>query len=305
MPSGRPSPLAGVVAIGGGLGFNEVWPVPGEVVWALVLLGAAGFLATRTPVPWLVGPLAAIPGGVFLADASDGGFPSWVKVVLVLGPALIGVAAADLDRRGARFGIGPVLFGISVLGMYATVPDTEVARVAVGVMLPLVFLAWPRALASMGAAGMYAAAGLYLWIVPIESVGRPGAMIGALGAFGLLVTEPVGRALRKHYAHRLPELPRIHSRHVLATTVLAQLIVVFYASRVAGFEAEPLGALIVLVPGLVGAIALGGLVAVPEPRIHRHRLRPRPSLDPDAPLLPDPETLGGDPPPGGYRGQFN
>src|SRR3954453_3900942 len=163
--------VAGVIAIGGGDGLDEIWPVPGGVMWARLLLGLAGFLATRTPVPWLVGPLAAIPGGVFLADSTGGAFPKWVTAMLVLGPALIGVAATDLDRRGARFGIGPVLLGISVMGMYATVPDTEIARVAVGVMLPLVFLAWPRALASVGAAGMYAAIGLYLWIVPIESIG--------------------------------------------------------------------------------------------------------------------------------------
>ena len=36
--------------------------------------------------------------------------------------------AADLDRRGARLGLGPVIWLITVFGVYVTVPDTELIR---------------------------------------------------------------------------------------------------------------------------------------------------------------------------------
>ncbi len=172
------------------------------MVLGLVACWLAGAIAARTPQPGIVGPLASVPGGLLLAGANAGLDHGWVPVVIVVGTAVIGGTAADLDRRGARFGLGPLLFFVAVGGIYFTVPDTELMRAIVGVSLPLVLLAWPYAAAALGAGGAYAAVGLLLWIAPIEGIGRPGAIVGVVGAFALLVGEPLGRAL----------VPRIQAR---------------------------------------------------------------------------------------------
>src|SRR5689334_15435877 len=162
--------IGSILAVDGLLGTDDILSVPGELVAGLAVLFLGGSIAARTQAPTVVGPIAALPGALLVADANQGLDAAWVPVVIVVGTALIGMTTADLDRRGARHGIGPMLLGLSILGIYFTVPDTEVMRAVVGVALPLVLLAWPYAVASIGPGGSYAAAGLLLWILPIEGI---------------------------------------------------------------------------------------------------------------------------------------
>jgi hypothetical protein len=260
--------VATVLAVNGTLGTDEIWPVPGAVVTGLVLLWVAGTLGALTPAPWLVGPIAAVPGALVLADANDGLAAGWVPVAIAVGAVLIGATAADLDRRAARFGLAPLLLFVSVGGIYATVPDTELMRAAVGVALPLVFLAWPYAAASLGGGGAYAAVGVLLWIVPIEGIGRAGAIVGAIGAFALLFGEPLGRVLARELESRM-RIPRYQISRPRAVVVGAQLVLVFYATRIAGRAETASAALMLLIPGIVASIAFGVFFVLPERRRRR------------------------------------
>ncbi len=127
--------VSAVMALDGTLGTEEIIAVPSGVGLGLVLLWLAGTIAARTPAPWLVGPLAAVPGAVVLAGENKGLDAGWVPVLMVIGAVIIGATAADFDRRTARFGLGPLLLVVTVCGIYVTVPDTELMRAMVGVAL--------------------------------------------------------------------------------------------------------------------------------------------------------------------------
>jgi hypothetical protein len=283
----------GVLALDGRLGTDELLPVPGELGWGLLLLWIAGTVAARTPSPLVVGPLAALPGALLVAGANEGLDAGWVPVVIVLGTAVLGATAADLDHRLARFGLGPLLFAVAVLGIYFTVPDTEIMRAIVGVTVPLVLLAWPYAAAALGPGGGYAGIALLLWIVPIEGIGRPGAVVGAVGAFGLLLAEPLGRALVPYVERRLP-VARRTIKQPRAIYFGAQVALTLYASRVAGMAQEALLAALLLIPALAAGLAFGVLLVMPERR--RRRKRRNGSSGPStssAPTATRPSSNGG------------
>lgn len=259
-----------VVALGGAAGTDLIQSVPTDVVLGLVLLWLAGAIAGRTEAPWLVGIVAALPGGIVLASSRQGLGAGWVPVVIAGGAALIGATTADFDRRTARFGLGPLLFFIAVFGTYITVPDTELMRATVGVALPLVFLAWPYAAASLGSGGAYAAVGMLLWIMPIDGIGRPGAIVGSIGAFALLIGEPIGRIIGRELESRV-RLHRLPIRKPLVTVLAAQIILMLYATRVAGRVQTASAALLLLIPGLLASVAFGVFLVLPEKRRHHPR----------------------------------
>jgi hypothetical protein len=262
----------GVLALDGLLGTDELLGVPGGVMAGLLLLWVGGTVGARTSAPFVIGPLLALPGALLVAAANRGLDAAWVPVVIVAGTLVVGATAADVDRRTARLGVGPLLFVIAVVGIYFTVPDTELVRAMVGVALPLVLLAWPYTAAALGAGGAYAAVALLLWVAPIEGVGRPGAIVGAVGAFGLLVAEPAGRALVPYLERRMV-LTRVVVTRPRAVYVGGQAVLTLYASRVAGMADDALFAALLLVPALAGGLAFGALLVMPERRRHRHRRR--------------------------------
>jgi hypothetical protein len=262
--------VATVLALDGTLGTDVIWPVPGAVVTGLALMWLAGQIAGLTQAPWLVGPIAAVPGAVVLAGANEGLPAGWVPVVIVIGSVMIGATAADFDRRTARFGLGPLLLFVTVAGIYVTVPDTELMRAVVGVALPLVLLAWPYAAASVGAGGAYAAVGVLLWITPIDGIGRAGSIVGAVGAFALLYGQPLGRVLAARLESRM-RIPQYRLRRPREMVVGAQVVLVLYATRIAGRAETASEALVLLVPGIVASVAFGVLCVIPERRRHRSR----------------------------------
>lgn len=271
--------VASVFALNGNLGTDEIVSVPGDVVLGLLLVWLAGTIGAATRYPWAVGPIASLPGGLLIAGANAGLQDGWVPVLIVLGLAVVGGTAADLDRRGARYGFGPLLFVIAVVGIYFTVPDTELMRAIVGVALPLVLLAWPYAAAALGAGGAYAGVGLLLWIAPIEGIGRPGAIIGVVGAFALLVGEPLGRALVPWLRGRV-RLIQFPIGHPRALVVGSQVLLTLYAARVAGTAQTAFAAVVLMIPAFAVSVAFGVFLVLPERRRHRKR---RPSASPTPP----------------------
>ena len=177
--------------------------------------------------------MLALAAGVALVDSPTHA-PAWVVAILVVGPALVGTAAADFDRRASRTGLGPQLMLISIVGLYATVPDTELVLVLLGAMVPITFLAWPRVFACLGSGGAYAAIGLYLWIAALEGAPRPGSIVGAVAALGVLVAEPIGRLIASHLtADRLVRSPTA-GRVSAAGFVVVQLLLAVTAARCRG-----------------------------------------------------------------------
>lgn len=250
--------VASLITLGGWMGYEGVDVVPSGLLWGLLALFVAGEIAERTPNPKIIGFVLAFPGAVLVGYSTEFPGPSWSRWV-VLGVTAAGAPlAADLDRRCARLGLGPVLWFIAVAGVYWTVPDTERIRPLIGAAVPLAFTGWPKRLSRMGAGGIGASVGLLMWVAAIEGRGRPGSIVGAAGSLGLFVVEPLGRTLAKGRIAPISRSLRIGAYE--ACLVGAQVLTVGYASRVAGMAETGGEAFVLLAPAIPVAIALGGIV---------------------------------------------
>ncbi len=259
--------VACLIVIGGAFGYQQIDTFPAGMLWGLAALFVAGELADRTPNPKIIGAVLAIPGAVLVGVSNDFPGPSWSQNLVILTIVVASPLAADLDRRSARLGLGPVLWLITVAGLYWTVPDTERIRPLIGAAAPLAFTGWPKRFSRMGAGGISAAIALFVWAAAFEGRGRPGSIVGAVASLGLFVVEPIGRMLAKG---RIASLSRSLGLGAFEWCVVgAQVLVVGYASRVAGFAETGGNAFVLLVPAIPIAIGIGGIVRVSK------RLRPR------------------------------
>lgn len=258
--------MASLMILGGWNGYTGTDVLPSSLLWGLLVLLVGGEIADRTPNPKIIGILFAAPGAFLVGTSAEFPGPSWTKW-LVIGVVTIGAPlAADLDRRAARLGLGPVLWLIAVAGLYWTVPDTERVRPLIGAAVPLAFTGWPKRWSRMGAGGLGAAIGLFLWVAAFEGRGRPGSIVGAAASLGLFLVEPIGRVLAKGRIAAISQSMKVGAYE--CCLIGSQLVVVGYASRVAGFAATGGGAFVLLLPAVPVAIALGGVVRVSK------RLRP-------------------------------
>lgn len=254
--------VATVGALAGSGRLDGAGPVPTRVVVALVLLWIAGEIGARTSLA--IGAVLAVAGGLALVAPADE--PStWVTALLVLGPALAGTAVAEFDRRAAHPGLGPQLLAVSILGLYACVPDTELVLALLGAAIPLLLLTWPRVLTRLGPGGSYAAIGLFLWIATVGGAGRPGSIVGAVAALGLLVAEPVGRLLASRSTRTPGSRDRAAGRLTVVAFLVVQVLLALYAARVAGRVEAPAVAAALALPILVVGVLIGARAGV-EPR---------------------------------------
>lgn len=291
--------LGSLLALDGWVRFAKLVEIPDQLLWGLLAVAAANELASRTPNPKIIGCVLVLPGAYLVATSADFAGPDWVVPLVTATVTLGGPMAADLDRRGARLGLGPVLWLITVFGVYVTVPDTELVRPLVGVAIPLALCGWPLRVARLGAGGAAAGIALLMWVGAAEGYGRPGSIIGAASALGLFLVEPVGRALLKR---RVVPWSRVMSpRAFMFVFVAAQVGVVFWGTRVAGFQTDGLPALLLWIPGLAVGVVLGGLLGLSKrvrpgrsmfrPRSSNHPSRARPRPPGSAPS----RSAGGDP----------
>ncbi len=252
--------VATLVGLSGSGRFDEVWAVPTGVVVGLGTLWLAGEVGSRTAP--LVGGVLALVGGVILAGSTTPvPPPAWITVVLVFGPALAGTGVADFDRRRSGSGLGPQLLLISILGLYATVPDTELVLVLLGAMVPLALLAWPRVWGRLGAGGAFAVTGVFLWITTIEGAPRGGSIVGGVATLALLLAEPVGRLVATPAAPDGAPDASTGGRLGGFSFVVVQLLLTGYAACVAGRVGDPLVAVLLTVPALAIGVAFGAYVA--------------------------------------------
>ena len=201
------------------VGLDLTDDAPGGLVGgtASVALGAGVAAAARLP---LAVRLAAV-----------GPEPGWWRPT-VRSPASRGCACscssrsssgrlvADVDRRTARLGLGPLLFAVSVGGVYATVPDTEQALVLLGVAAPVALLGWPLRRAVLGPAGSPTAVAVLAWSAAVGGVGRPSSIVGAVGCLGLFVVGPLSRRSVRTSA---PVVVAAHALLVLVSVLFAGL----------------------------------------------------------------------------------
>jgi hypothetical protein len=261
-----------------------------SVAWAFLTLAVGGAFAAFV-TSWrpelrrhvlLVTALALTPGAVLLALATPFAGSSISRFVLALSTVGIGVGMRDFDAVNGRKGAPWLLFAIAAAGAYLAVPDTELARVFLGVSLPFVLMSVPYPAAGFGPAGSAAMAGVFTWVVVVGGRGRPGSVVGGLATIGLLAAEPIGRRLvgrdRTLWARVLGHYYRVEDKNRdswLAAAFFAAVVqfgLALYTSRVVGREDAALWALLVLAP--VAALAI---VAAPELFPLEREFKPRAS----------------------------
>jgi Na+-transporting methylmalonyl-CoA/oxaloacetate decarboxylase beta subunit len=235
----RPAPVAGLLVT---LAFVEAMKhfgtLPADLTRGLVYLSVAGLVAGVLAIWWrplaFTGIVFAIPGAALLT--SHTGLPrvSWVAPLVVMTVMFGGTLVADFDRRHRERGWSAVLYAVSVVGVYFTVPDTERALVLLGVSLPLLLLGWPVALVSLGTAGAYPAVGALAWIAAFEGLGRRTSIVGGVACLGLFVVEPLARFLKLGASTIFDALPQ--QAWTVFPVAAGHLGLVFVASRVAGLR---------------------------------------------------------------------
>lgn len=235
----RPPGSAGLLATGAGLGaFWETGHVPAGLALALALLVVGGLVADANRWGLAARAALAAPGAASLAGLAALPDPGWALVLVALVTVVGGCLVVDMDRHWAAHGAGPVLLALTVVGIYETVPDPDLVLALLGVVVPMAALGWPLRLASLGS-GSVAFVGLLAWATAVGGRGRLSSVVGGLACLGLLVVEPLARALGgRHPRPGRPAygLPRSWSSSALLAG--GQLAVVYVASRVAGLRRD-------------------------------------------------------------------
>jgi hypothetical protein len=206
----------------------------GGVAIAAALAEMAGRVDGRMPVV----ALASVPGTIIVAGSVPG-VPSWMRVVVALVGAEGGALLADFDRRHARLGVAAVCLLLTAGGIYAAVPDTEAARALVGVAVVLAWCGWPFPIARIGFGGSVAVATTTAWVIIDGGRGRPGSIIGAAAALGVVLLEPVVRYVFGAAA----EARRPSHMFVGARLVAVQLATALAAARFVGLTRSASAAL--------------------------------------------------------------
>jgi hypothetical protein len=271
------------------LGVRGAWGsdlATGSVALALIVLAFGGGMVVtitrRSAVvaghPLLVTAIATAPGAVLLAAVSPLVSGTTSRVVLAVATICIGVGIRDFDAMNGPRGAPWLLFAVSAFGVYLAVPDTELARVMLGVSLPFILLSVPKPLCPLGPAGSSALAGLFVWVVVVGGRGRPGSVVGGLATIGILVAEPIGRRLFGSVVDRTRDRHDRNQDSWLSGALVAafaQLVLALYTSRVVAREDAAFAAFLVLLPLLAVAVVGAPMLYPrdPPPGSRRHRSR--------------------------------
>lgn len=134
--------------------------------WLLIVVGAITIGArTVTDVPWLSVALPVVAIGIGYA------LTFWI----------------NSPKRGS---VG-MLFLITAAGMWVTIPETDAARLLLGVASPLAIATTSVINARLSLTGAFALAGTVTWVTATGGVDRPSSIIAGWAAFGLLALVPI------------------------------------------------------------------------------------------------------------------
>jgi hypothetical protein len=278
--------LASWLAIRGAWGADLA---TGSVLLAFILLALGGsvvvfatrWLPAASGHPLLTTAVALTPGAVLLGKVTPLAGSGAARVVLALTTIAFGVALRDFDAMRGPRGAPWLLFAVTAGGVYLAVPDTELARVMLGVAIPFVLLSVPRPLSPLGPAGSAAIVGVFTWVVIVGGRGRPSSVVGGLATIGILVAEPLGRrtvgalgSLTVASRRRLDpqRFDRNRDDWLTRTLLIAivQFVIALYAARAVAREDSVVAAVLVLLPMVAAALIVVPLL-YSETRVNREQ----------------------------------
>ena len=228
---------------------------------AVAVVGALAVFAAPKLVGWFTAwAVAAVAG---LAVTGFRGWPpqveAWMLGVAMVTTAVVPVAAASLRRRTEGW-VPPILFAFAVLGVWGTVPDTEHARVLMGVTATMAIVALSPKGPRWTLPGLALATAVMGYVVMVDGWPRHSAVIGACGSVGMLVVAPIVLALRgsrsRHGRGRRRTLGEANAYVDSWGLIAAQVVLVILSGRLAGRAESGLTAAVLLV-GSYLAVGLG------------------------------------------------
>lgn len=273
---GSPAPVGGLVfAVAALLAFDLSHDVPAELVVGVAACALGGLLSDLLPVSPIIGACALVPGALVVAGSLPIELPGddrirEVAVVVTISGG--GALVASFDRRWSRFATAPVLFVVTIGGVYATVPDTELALASLGSAAVVAVLGWPLRLVRIGGAGAGAAVAALAWATAVDGAGRDGSVVGGLACLGLLAIDPGIRLL----GERSP-LRRVAPGARVGVVLATHAAVVLWMARVAGLRKDASTATVLVALGFLvsGTLwALGGRAPRPSGSTRARRYSP-------------------------------
>jgi hypothetical protein len=245
----EPVPTVGLAAASAVLlAMPVVRPINGTLLGGLGLLVIAGAIFPWTRRFPFLPVLATLPGAWLLASFGLPG-QGWVPGMIFGIAALCGPLVSWFDEAAHDSALPALLLAMSAAGVYVTVPDTEEALVMLGALAAPTLLAWPLRLARLGTVGGHVMVGLYISVVAWGGRGRPGSVVGAVAALGMLTAAPLGAWMARKQNVTTDGWPGIW-------LVVLQVLVVAVTTRVAGLRTNAIEAASIAVPTLVGALLL-------------------------------------------------
>lgn len=198
----------------------------------LTLLAVGGWMLDRpgTESEQRYNPAwAMIAVGALVVALRGGSSPlvwSWIAVpVLVIA---LGAAFSLWSMGPHRYLLG-TLVAVTAFGIWATVPNTDLARVLMGACLPLAIATLGPIGATITRSGAYALSGLLVAIAADGGHDRPASIVGAWACVGILALLPAIVAVTRNK----PVLSNLQ-------VFLVHALLVLIASRVIGMWYNPL-----------------------------------------------------------------
>lgn len=232
-----------------------LFPVDSSLLVSLVLVVAAGALVDvagfvparrwRAVVQAVAWGVAAVFSLLF-ASAITPELDPWLQITLASWVLAVAVAVRSLDRSSLADVVAPML-AITVIGIWVTVPETDMIEALLGLSLPMALVTVSPINGRATASGLFLVACLLGWLIVDGAAGRDVATLGGLVSAGMLVLAPLIRIRR----------PGIRKGPVLA----AHLVFTVVATRFVDWIASPSGALIAL--GVLTVVTLVALLLLP------------------------------------------
>jgi hypothetical protein len=241
-----PVPVGGIVALTSAF---LVMAVTGDHSWQLLagtaVAGVGGFVGATSRLPAVVRIALVVPGAAIavLALPYEGAW--WYGPAGIAAASAAGPAVDVVEDRYRRTGLAVVMLGVSVGGVYGTIPNTDRIALVFGAVLPVMFLAWPRPWARVGAGAGSAAVVLLAALTLNGGWTRPGAVVGGLLAPAVFVLLALaGRPDGSTVARAWPPLA--------VRLLVLDVVVTLGLTRVAGLEESARTAIVLAAPMLVG-----------------------------------------------------
>lgn len=253
----RPLPLIGILipaVLLGTLAMVEGVMDP-AIIPSLLMMAAGVGLAILLGAPMSVQALAAVPGSIWLAVASNVTDLLWVRVMFALFIPIAGYLINDFELRHEGLGLGAIYYALATLGAFGAIPDTEWAVTLLAIAFVLTFLAWPRMLASLGPVGSFLAVTVLVWVTAQGGAPRPASIVGAIACLGLLILEPIIIAFKP----RAMRVSRFVKRNWVGAILASvpQFMVVLICSRVAARFTSEVPALLIVAFVYAAVLVIG------------------------------------------------